>query len=74
MIEEYNRVPMGVSSSTVLRFGYAAVIAILVFSTIQAYRIQGIVSEKQLGITGDTSNRTKLSPSCGVVSGWPAIT
>ena len=43
-------VPMGVSSSTVLRFGYAAVIAILVFSTIQAYRIQGIVSEQHVGI------------------------
>jgi hypothetical protein len=41
---------MGVSSSTVLRFGYVAVIAILVFSTIQAYRIQGIVSEKHIGI------------------------
>jgi signal transduction histidine kinase len=41
---------MGVSSSSVLRFGYAAVIAILVFSTIQAYRIQGIVSEKHIGI------------------------
>jgi hypothetical protein len=41
---------MGLSSSTVLRFGYAAVIAILVFSTIQAYRIQGIVSEQHIGI------------------------
>jgi signal transduction histidine kinase len=43
-------VPMGVSSSAALRFGYAAVIAILVFSTIQAYRIQGIVSEQHVGI------------------------
>ena len=41
---------MGVSSSTVLRIGYAVVIAILVFSTIQAYRIQEIVSEQHIGI------------------------
>jgi signal transduction histidine kinase len=50
LIEAQKQVPMGVSSSTVLRFGYAAVIAILVFSTIQAYRIQGIVSDKHIGI------------------------
>lgn len=41
---------MGIGSSKVLRLGYAAVIAILVFSTFQAYRIQGIVSEQHVGI------------------------
>ncbi len=40
--------PIGASSRTVLRFGYAAVIALLVFSTAQAYRIQGIVSEQRV--------------------------
>jgi signal transduction histidine kinase len=42
--------PTGGSSRAALRFGYAAVIAILVFSTVQAYRIQGIVSEQHVGI------------------------
>src|SRR2546422_485081 len=41
---------LGVSSRTVLRFGYAAVIAILVFSSMQAYRIRGIVSEARVDI------------------------
>src|SRR5262249_59346421 len=34
----------------VLSFGYAAIIALLVFSGVQAYRIQGIVSEQHVGI------------------------
>ena len=38
------------SSRTALRFGYGAVIAILVFSTFQAYRIEGIVSEQHVDI------------------------
>ncbi len=38
------------SSRTALRFGYGAVIAILVFSTFQAYRIEGIVSERHVDI------------------------
>ena len=38
------------SSRTVSRLGYAAVIAILVFSSAQAYRIQGIVSEQHVEI------------------------
>jgi len=42
--------PVGSSSRTVLRFGYAAVIALLVFSTAQAYRIQGIVSERRVDV------------------------
>ena len=37
-----------VSSRTVLRLGFAAVIAILVFSTMEAYRIQGIVSQQHV--------------------------
>lgn len=38
------------SSRAVLRIGYAAVIALLVFSTMQAYRIEGIASEQRVDI------------------------
>src|SRR6185369_7887645 len=41
---------MGASSRRVSRLGYAAVIAILVFSSLQAYRIQGIASEQHVDI------------------------
>jgi len=50
---------MGVSSSTVLRFGYVAVIVILVFSTFQAYRIQGSFRRNTSVSTGSTSSRMK---------------
>src|SRR5262249_26030521 len=42
--------PVGSGSRRVLRFGYAGVIALLVFSTAQAYRIQGIVSERRVDV------------------------
>jgi signal transduction histidine kinase len=46
----YPPAPRGVSSRTVLRLGYGSVIAILVFSSVEAYRIQGIVSDEHVDI------------------------
>lgn len=40
----------GLSKNTVLRLGYGAVIAVLVLSAVEAYRIQVSVSEQHVGI------------------------
>ncbi len=45
-----DRDPMGGSSRTALRFGYAAVIALLVFSTFQAWRIERFVSDQRIDL------------------------
>ncbi len=47
-MSDFDRVFKGGSSRRVLRFGYAAVIGLLVFSTVWAYRIQGIVSDQNV--------------------------
>jgi len=51
-LERYNtdRVPAGLSKRAVLRTGYAAVIAVLVLSAVEAYSIQSSVSEQNLVI------------------------
>src|SRR5437868_2199087 len=49
-LEVGTNLSMGLSQKVVLRAGYGSVIALLLFSSVEAYRIQNTVSEKHVEI------------------------
>ena len=69
-----DRVSRRLSKRAVLRTGYGAVIAVLVFAVLQAYRIQSSVSEQSVEIYRRYVDQDTRWPPCDGISGSPAHT